>query len=203
MSINRTVIPNQLTMDSDRDGVFDVSTLLILQPFDPRVATGTLRVVDGACPIAGGACRRGDIAVDASWMVSNTQQGACFMPLAGTLGSYATPITLPRPPCFVTASAQNLRLNLGGTELAVSHVSVSATYQPSPKQLVTGVLSGFVTNAAAMSAVLPREAGALAAGMPLGNFVRSADRDDAESPTGQPGFFIYLNFAAKAVEFVE
>lgn len=203
MSINRTIIPSQLTMDSDRDGMFDVSTLLIVQPFDPRVAMGTLRIVDGACPIAGGACRRSDVAISASWTISNLQQGMCLTPLAGTLGNTAASITLPTPPCFVTTAGQNLNLSLAGTELAVSTVTVSATYQASPKQLLNGLLTGFVTTAAAMRAILPREVGPPAAGMPIGNFVRSADKDDARSPTGEPGFFIYFNFVAKPVEFVE
>jgi hypothetical protein len=50
---------------------------------------------------------------------------------------------------------------------------------------------------------LPREAGATIGGMPLANFVRSVDKDTAESPNGQPGFFIYFNFVANPVQLAE
>jgi hypothetical protein len=203
MSINRTVIPNQLTMDTDKDGAFDVSTLLVLQPFDPRVPMATLRVVDGKCPMTGGACTRVAGSADANWALQNTQQGTCLTPVSGTTGSYRTPITLPRPPCFVTTSGQDLTLNLGGTEMAVTQVKLSATYQASPKQLLNGLLAGFVTDAAAMRAVLPRDAGVTLGGMPLANFVRSVDKDTAASPSGQSGFFIYFNFVATPVQLAE
>jgi hypothetical protein len=202
-SINRTVIPKQLTMDADGDGAFDLSTLLIVQPFDPRVPNGTLRILDAKCPIMGGACTRGDSSIDASWVVENTQQGTCLAPVAGTTGDYRTPITMPRPPCFITTSGQNLTLSLGGTDLAVTQVEVSATYQAEPKQLLNGLLAGFVTDAAAMRAILPPELGTLTAGRPFSDFVRSADKDNDESPTGAPGFFIYFNFVATPVELAE
>ncbi len=200
MSINRTVIPNQLTMDADRDGAYDLSTLLVVQPFDPRVPMGTLRILDGLCPTTGAPCTPGDSSLTADWTLVNTEQGACLTPLAGTTGEYRTPITVPRPPCFVTMSGQDLMLTLGGAALSVTQVKVSATYQAEPKQLTQGLLTGFVSDDAASRAILPRELGAPAGGMPIGNFVRSADKDTALSPSGQPGFFIYFNFVAKPVE---
>lgn len=203
MSINRTVIPNQLTMDADGDGAFDVSTLLVVQPFDPRVAMGTLRVIEGKCPLRGGACTRAADSMHANWALENTQQGACLTPVSGTTGNYRTPIGLPRAPCFITTSGQNLTLSLGGTELAVTQVKLSATYQANPKQLLNGLLMGFVTDAAAMRAVLPRQAGTGLAGMPLSSFVRSTDKDNGAGPNGQSGFFIYLNFVANPVQLAE
>jgi hypothetical protein len=104
---------------------------------------------------------------------------------------------------LVTTSGQDLTLNLGGTDLAVTQVKLSATYQASPKRLLNGLLAGFVTDAAAMRAVLPRDAGVGIGGMPLSNFVRSVDKDNAASPSGQPGFFIYFNFVANPVQLAE
>jgi hypothetical protein len=199
-SINRNTIPAQLTMDKNGDGQFDASTLLIVQPFDPRVPAGTLRVLDGRCPINGGPCQTGDsAALDANWQLENRLQGSCLAPIEGTTNNRIT--TVPIAPCFVTSTAADLTLLMGGTKVPVVAVKIGATYQANPKQLLNGLLYGFVTDAAAMKATLPAEAGAAASGMPLSNFIRSQDKDTADSPNGMAGFWIYFNFVAKPVDF--
>jgi hypothetical protein len=46
--------------------------------------------------------------------------------------------------------------NLGGVEVPIIAGQVSASYRPEPAPaLVTGLVAGFVTTAAAMRAVLP------------------------------------------------
>ena len=203
MSINRTAIPSQLTMDKDGDGQFDQSTLLLIKPFDPRVPQGTLRAVDGRCPVGGGPCTSVPEALDAMWDVDNHLQGSCLTPISGTTGDYRTPITLPQPPCFVTGSGVDLTMNFGGTPLDITAVQVSATYQATPQQLLNGLLFGYVTDAVAMRAILPSDVGPPAAGTPLANYIRATDKDSAESPNGQSGFWIYFNFVARPVGYLE
>lgn len=203
MSINRTAIPSQLTMDRDGDGMFDQSTLLFLQPFDPRVPEGSLRVIDGRCPVGGGPCSGVPASLDASWQVANRLEGSCLSPVAGTTGDYRTPITEPAAPCFATTMGSDLTMNFGGTPLEITDVQVSATYQATPQQLIGGLFFGYVTDAVAMRAILPSDGGLPTAGTPLSNYIRAIDKDNDESPNGQPGFWIYFNFVAKPVAYTE
>jgi hypothetical protein len=92
-------------------------------------------------------------------------------------------------------------MSLGGTMLAVTAVQISATYVANPKQLRSGLLYGFVTDAVAMKAILPPEVGPPAAGTPLANYIHAQDKDTSTSPNGQSGFWIYFNFVAQPVEY--
>jgi hypothetical protein len=104
----------------------------------------------------------------------------------------------------VTSTGENLGLNLGGVDVPVVAARVGATYRASPEPaLVNGLIAGFVTNTTAMQTRLPDEAGPLAAGSSLSDFVKQQDHDRAASPTDEDGFWIYMNFVAKQIVYTQ
>jgi hypothetical protein len=43
----------------------------------------------------------------------------------------------------------------------------------------------------------------LLAGTPLSDYLRAEDRDQAQSPTGDDGYWVYINFSAGSVDYRE
>lgn len=204
VSINQILIPAKLTMDSDRDGFLDVSSIFVMTRSDARAMSGTLMAVDGKCATNTPTYCVHDPSstLRATWQFDTHTSGSCLEPLAGTTSAYQPPITLPSAPCIVSSISEELMFNLGGVEIPVLGARVSATYRTDPTPALTnGLIAGFVTNTAAMRVVLPEAAGPLAAGSSLSNYVRQQDHDLASSPTGEDGFWIYLNFVAQPVEY--
>lgn len=203
-SVNRTLIPNQLTMDSDRDGFLDTSVILLMQPFDPRASSASLTMVEANCPVdTSKPCEpKPGSATNVTWSLQNMLEGMCLGPIAGTTSGFQPPIAVPSAPCFTTTTGNMLDLDLGGVSLPVLDAKISATYQNQPSAaLANGLLMGFVTGQAAMDAVLPRDLGPPVGGTPFANYVRRQDRDQAQSPNMQDGFWMYLNFVAKPVTY--
>jgi hypothetical protein len=147
--------------------------------------------------------RDADAALETTWPIELRAEGVCLAPIAGTTGNYMPAIATPRAPCFVTTKGADMVLDLGGVKIAVTAVQVAAQVQQgaAPK-LVTGLLAGFVTSAAAMAAVLPSSAGSMLSGQAFGSFVRRQDYDRDESPNMQDGFWMYMNFTATPVQYM-
>jgi hypothetical protein len=203
LSINQILIPNKLTMDADHDGFLDVS-IIFLMPSDTLAATSMFMAVGGKCALnAPTRCVPDpNSSVRATWQIDMRSTGTCLEPLAGTTSAYRPAITLPSAPCFVSSIGEELVFDLGGVDVPVIGARVSATYRTQPAMaLVDGLIAGFVTNAAAMRATLPAEAGPPAAGTSLSSYVKQQDHDLASSPTGEDGFWIYMNFVAERVEY--
>jgi hypothetical protein len=202
VSINQILIPDKLQMDADHDGFMDLS-IIFLMSSNPMAASSTLVAVDGQCAAnAPMRCMR-DLQsnVRATWEIETRTSGNCLEPLPGTTSGYQPSITVPSAPCFASSVSEVLVFNLGGVDVPVVGARVSATYKSQPATaLVNGLIAGFVTNTAAMRAIVPDEAG-LAAGSSLGDYVRQQDHDLASSPTGEDGFWIYLNFVAERIEY--
>jgi hypothetical protein len=206
VSINRTLIPNKLTMDADHDGFLDLSMLLQLQPLDPLSTTATLTLTEGHCaadPSGTKPCAPSTSApLAAAWPITYSTTGTCLEPIAGSTSSYQPTIAVPQTPCFATSAGHDLVINLGGVAVQVSAARVSASQrlQPAPA-LVSGLISGFVSSTSAMRAILPADVGAPLAGSALSNYVRQQDYDLATSPTMENGFWLYLNFVAQRVDY--
>jgi hypothetical protein len=208
-SVNRTLIPDKLTKDSDGDGAIDVSVVALLAPFDPSASpatTSTLTFVNAACPVNGGAssaCKplAGSAGLMTTWTLEQRQSGNCLEPMQGTTSSYQPAITVPNGPCFLSTEGNDLTMDLGGIKIDVTAARVSATYQAQPAGLVKGLLAGFVTRAAAEQATLPSVAGAMVGGDTLDMYIRMRDYDQSASPNGQDGFWMYLNFVAKPITY--
>lgn len=204
VSINQILIPNKLTMDADHDGFLDVSLILLLPPSDAMAAGSTLTIVDGECAASSPTqCRPAlDSSLRATRQVESRTTGTCLEPLPGTTSAYQPAITVPTVPCFVTSIGEALVFNLGGVDVSVVGARASATYRAMPEPaLVNGLIAGFVTNTAAMQARLPEEAGPAAAGSSVSDYVRQQDHDLASSPTGEDGFWIYMNFVAQRIVY--
>lgn len=211
-SVNRTLIPAKLTKDADGDGSIDVSVVAILDPFDPSASPGvspTLTFVNADCPVNAGAngassaCKplKGAKGLETTWTLEHRPSGNCMEPMQGTTSNYQPAIAVPNGPCFLSTSANDFPMDLGGIKVQVTAGRVSATYQAQPASLVRGLLAGFVTRAAAMEAKLPSDAGPMVAGDSLSTYIRARDYDQSASPNGQDGFWMYLNFVAKPIEY--
>jgi len=203
VSINQILIPDKISMDADHDGFLDLS-ILFLMSSGAIAASSTLVSVDGKC--AANAPLRCvpdlDSGVRATWEIETRTTGNCLEPLPGTTSGYQPSISVPSAPCFASSVSEELVFNLGGVDVPVIGARVSATYQSQPATaLVNGLIAGFVTNTAAMRVILPDEAGPPAAGSSLGDYVRQQDHDLVSSPTGEDGFWIYMNFVAERIEY--
>jgi hypothetical protein len=202
LSVNGWLIPSRLGLDENKDGFVDVSILALLPSLDPSMPTTSLTLLDGNCtkdmvkPCVG--ARKG---LNANWMIENRTQGNCLEPAANTTSNYSPAIRVPAAPCFTTQTGANLQMNLGGIMIEFTATRISATYRGNPTdQLVDGIIVGFVTTAVATHALLPADLGPYA-GTPLNDYIRKEDRDLSTSPNGQDGFWMYLNFVAKPVQY--
>ena len=200
MSVNRSLIPDQLGKDADRDGFLDASLILQLTAGDAlAMLPGAQLVMSSAkCPASlNGPCKP-EAGLAATWPVELRASGECLSPLPMTTSAYQPPVATPTAPCFVTTTVSDLTMDLGGIKIQVTAARVAATYQLQPRATLTqGLIAGFVTNAAAMAAIVPSSAGPPVGGSSLSTFVRQRDRDLATSPTMQDGFWIYMNFVAE------
>jgi hypothetical protein len=201
ISVNTWLIPSRISMDADNDGFLDVSALVLLQPSVAGGPLTTLKLVDANCtPDSNQPCvPSAKAGLAASWTIENRTTGHCLEPIPNSTSNAKPPITVPAAPCFLTSTDSNLVVNLGGMTIAFAAARVSATYRGDPpEQLVDGLIAGFVTNTAAMSAVLPPDLGP-AAGTPISDYVVKGDHDLTTSPTGEDGFWMYLNFVATPI----
>lgn len=200
MSLNHDVIASQLTADADGDGLLDYSVVLLIAPYEPAAATASLRMLRADCPKnASAPCKpsAGQAPLASFEIANRSSPGSCLAPLPGSTSNYQPPITTPEAPCFASDAALELRVDLGGVQLDISAARVGASYAG----VLRGLLSGFVTQQAAMRAILPRDTAGLLAGTPLSRYVRQKDYDLATSPNQQDGFWLYLNFVAEPVVF--
>jgi hypothetical protein len=184
VSVNQILLPNKLGTDADGDGFLDVSILLRTPPFE-AISTNSILEMDSVKCTANprGRCTRDpDSRLHASWPIELRTSGPCLEPLAATTSGYTPAITLPVVPCIVTSTGIDIVFNLGGVEVPVTAARVSATTRLQPSAaLVSGLLAGFVTNTAAMRATLPLDAGPLAAGSSLNDYVKQRGRHVSRS----------------------
>jgi hypothetical protein len=202
-SVNGSLISNGLTMDYDMDGFLDVSILPVFAPLDAKAATASVRLVDARCSLADAhKCEASEKpGLDAHWTIENRSQGACLEPMPDTTSDFKPAVSVPMAPCFVTTEGQDLTINLGGINIAMTATRIAATYEGDPvTRLVDGLLAGFVTDAHAKEALLPAYL-PLIGGTPLTDYLQKTDADSSTSPTGEGGFWLYINFVATPVDY--
>jgi hypothetical protein len=204
-SVNGSLIQNGLTMDYDGNGFVDVSFLVLLQPLAPTAATAHLQLIDGNCDVKSPThcAPKPQPGLNASFTIENRAQGACLEPVAGTTTAGNTPpVSTPMGPCFVTMTPTDLTIVLGGISIPMTQASLAATYAGTPpSKLMTGLISGFVTKTKAMQALLPDYLGVPLAGTPLSDYLHTADADKAQSPNGEDGYWLYVNFTAEPIMY--
>ena len=107
----------------------------------------------------------------------------------------------------------NFFLNLGGIPLNLHNVVVAATYDGNPATgLINGFIRGFIFEQDANSTIVPAST-PIAGGQPLavlfpggaGNCAAWSDKDDQDwqAHGGYPGWYVYLNFTANKVPWLE
>jgi hypothetical protein len=201
-SVNGNLIPNGMTMDYDGDGFLDVSFMFLFQPLDPNASGGQLRMTDGNCPVATPmkCMAKPKAGLDVQGAIENKKTGTCLQAVAGSTGGYTPPVGEPAGPCFSTTTGADFVMTVGGIAVAVTSGRISGSYDSSGG-VMTGLIEGFVTKAEAMKALLPAYLGPPLAGTPLDMYLKAQDTDMAQSPNGQNGYWLYLNFVAKSATF--
>jgi hypothetical protein len=202
-SVNGSLIKNGLTMDYDMDGFLDVSILPILTPLDPTAKSATLRLVDARCSSDTKCEPSAKPGLDVQFPIENRSQGSCLEPMPDTTSDFSPAIDVPMAPCFVTTEARDFTINLGGVSIALTSARIAANYDgDAPGKLEHGLLMGFVTQAHAMAALLPDYL-PLLGGTPLTEYLRDQDRDTTHSPNSEDGFWLYINFVAVPVQYMQ
>jgi hypothetical protein len=161
-------------------------------------------------------------------MVTNLSRGTCYTPIAadvntraGTPAAYSPTANTVGAPCFVSDEVM-ITVNLSGITIPLQRARVSATYSGTPPtRLVTGVVTGFLSERAAADILLP-DTLPLVGGDPLYSHLQAGNRtatnsmgmsvpdgcnvgggtneDDADTLSdGTRGFWFFLNYEAELV----
>jgi len=188
ISVNKDLIQGGLDTDYDNDGYIDVS--IIIQQQDQK-----LRLVDARCPPSDQSrcTQHPNPGLDVSWTLSSE---CLSLP---TKSNYQPAVQLPDSDCLTTTEARDVSMTLGGVPIEMT--SAKMTMRHSEPNL-EGLLEGFVTQQKAEQALLPSYV-PLLAGSPLSNYLHDTDRDTAQSPNGEDGYWFYVNFVAEPASYTE
>ncbi|HEX5095528.1 MAG TPA: DUF4215 domain-containing protein [Acidimicrobiia bacterium] len=159
---------------------------------------------------------------------NNMSAGTCFTPVAadvntraGTPAAYTPTANTVSAPCFVS-DEETLTISVAGIMIPLQRARVAATYSGTPtNRLVTGVVTGFLSETAAADILLPSTL-PVVGGDPLYSHLQAGNRsvmnsagmsipdgcnvgggtseDDADTlPGGTRGFWFFLNFEADLI----
>jgi cysteine-rich repeat protein len=196
------LLSDSITMDGTMppDGKLDLSIVPVFRPLDQSAAAATpLDIVFADCtaPVASTTCTRPAMGTVVSTTVTNAD-GTCLEPLPGSTGGYMPAVVTPTAPCFASAAA-SFDVTLGGIVLPLKSARIAASYTGNPATMLTqGLIMGFVTKADADAIILPADLLAVG-GKPLSNILKASDMDTG--PSGEMGWWFYLNFTASPVTY--
>jgi len=151
----------------------------------------------------------------------NTASGtACFTPVAADVNgrrgtatvTYSPTASTASTPCFVT-DPRTIMINLGGIMVPLQNARIAGTYSGTPAtRVVNGVLSGFLSEADAMTVILPATLPAPLGGAPLYSVLQAGGatgsgcnvgggtaEDDRDMSGTTRGFWFYLNYSADLI----
>ncbi|MEZ4448714.1 MAG: hypothetical protein R3B09_04475 [Nannocystaceae bacterium] len=221
----------QLTPDScvDSTGILNagikgglddgsVNMIFVLSPGDPKEPEVGFRVLTGKCNASLDTCAPADGAVVAEATADNTTRGLCNLLLADTFNpDYAADgaPNVPGAPCFVSAEA-DVRVALSGSLPPIDLVSTqaAATYSgvDGIDGLVKGTLRGYLTESKAKAVFGDLDGfdfvlwGTIAGGGGCQPDMNAPIDDTDPNPdpeSAEPGVWLYLNFEAERVEWLE
>ncbi len=219
--VNSSVIPDAIRQDDDGDGKADLVWIHMFKPLDQSQPTNNYELLFGDCEPGNAmtaTCQADPLTNRLVSMATNMDTGACLDIIAGTItDSYGTPPDVPMGPCFVS-DVFNQDVALGSLVVPLQNGYVAAAYVGDPSDgLMQGLVRGFVSETAAMGAVLPKTvpllggltlyeilAGGITPGSCTvgGTDVIGDDRD--LGPDGLTmGWYFYVNFTAQTVPFVD
>jgi hypothetical protein len=191
VSVNMDLIPGGLSQDYDGDGFIDVSIIARVD------GDQHLQLIDAQCkPSDPDTCGAHPAPrLNADWPIQSVGSEPCT-----TLPSnsdYQPAPELPAAPCLVTREDRSVAMTLGGVPLSMTNTRVA--FARTAKNL-TGLITGFVTQSETQQALLPSYVPVLA-GSPLANLLHDTDRDQAQSPNGEDGYWFYVNFEAEPARY--
>jgi cysteine-rich repeat protein len=200
----------QLSQDSDGDGKYDMSPVLIFRPLAQHAPTSGGDFTLGSCT-TGGSCTpgAGDIY---EGVANNKSTGTCVGIKPGSLTDAYTPeVDTPANNCFSTTE-QSIAIELQGVQLTLHDATIGAVYQGDPATgLVRGLIRGFVTEADAEGLIVPLP---IIGDVPLAMLLPGG-KDNCKIPSttgigdkdtgsdGASGWYFYLNFTGTAVSWSE
>ncbi len=207
--------PVNTTLQNSVDD-YTLNYITVHRPLDLAMMTNPIDLVDGEC-MAGASSGDPDVCQVGMGTVfpytgTNLPAGmTCFTPDPSRY-NYLAPNTSSGP-CFVT-DVQDLSVTVSGTAIPLIDAQVTATYSGGspPTQLVSGVITGFLTVADAMAAIIPSGALAgdslyqhLADGGASGSSCSSNDDTVMYTPSGGGpavnGFWFFLNFTSDQADW--
>lgn len=185
----------------DKDELLDFAPVMVFRPLAPAAASTEADFVVADCTATSPVtCRRG-ATEPAAMTASNQASASCLGPLDGTTGGYTPPVEATPGPCFVTAE-RPLSLSLSGIEIALTRAQIAATYVGTPPTSATsGLLRGFMTEAAADATVIPQLEGFTLSALLSGSTSNGCEPSDVDTVDGVRGWWFYLAFTAEVVEW--
>jgi len=202
------LLETAVTGDDDGDGLLDLSVIFGFRPLDVLASGERLDRGLGACtaPIAGTSCDWLIPPVPVTTTYDGLAAGDCLAPHPGTTSGYLPAPAEPAAPCFTSAPREvTLVLLETEVELIASRAGAELLGGPPPASLESGLLLGFLTEAAANSIVLPADL-PVVGGQPIsvllpGGAGNCAAGDDRDLHQGESGWWFYLDFRAEPVPF--
>jgi cysteine-rich repeat protein len=223
-SVN-TLLATALRPMSVMMGDYSLHIVNLFRPLNPAAATtpGELHL-NAACMEAPTPDSCGPDPMPDTIMASlnNQSSGTCFMPVAadvntraGTPATYMPTANTVSAPCFVSDPV-SLTVSIGGIMIPLEDARVAATYTGTPpNRLVSGIVVGFLSEAAAVATTLPTSL-PVVGGDPLYEHLQAGNRtvmgtadgcnvsggaheDDADMNGSVSGFWFFLNFEAERI----
>lgn len=199
-------IASELNGDADSDGILDNSPMLLFRPLRINDRPGLARVGSGDCtsPVTGTSCQASATAPLPAPYESRVV-GTCHAPLPGTVRPY-TPAVEPSVGACIAADAEGIDLGLGDIASLLRDPRIGASRRDSPTPgLGSGLLSGFVTEAAANALIVEVP---IFGQVPLSSLLpggsgNCASHSDKDTHEGQSGWWFYFNFTASEVPWQE
>lgn len=210
-SVNGSLQTSIQTDGTDPDTALDLSYATVFRPLDQRAGSATpmeLHVPTCTSPIASTTCSRMPASSPPIMtMATSAATGTCSSPLAGTTGAYVPAIVAPAAPCYASGSL-TLTLSLGGIPVVLHDATIAATYVGNPATTtVNGLVRGFLSEADANATIVPASfplvGGMTLASLFAGGTGNCSGRDDRDTNGGVRGWWLYLNFTAPSVRWVD
>jgi len=219
--VNTSTIPDAMRQDTDGDGRADLVWINMFKPLDQAAPTTDYELLFGSCAPgdpATATCEADPLTNRLVSTATNQTTGTCLDVLANTTTGGYDPPEVPAGPCFVS-EAFNTDIALGDLVVPMQDAYVAASYMGDPADgLMHGLVRGFVSETAAMGAILPDTvpllrglslyeilAGGITPGScTLGGGPATIGDDRDIGPDGvTPGWYFYVNFTAQQVPFVD
>ena len=209
-------------------GDYSLHLVSLFDPLEPAMSMTPIELhTDSTCTEGTpDACVEAMPSMPSTGDALNTSVGTCYMPnpaevnvRAGTPAMYSPTANTPSGPCF-EASFASLSVDLSGIVVPLTEVVVSGTYSggPPPNNIVSGIITGFLSSDDAVMVTLPDTIPILG-GNPLYNFLQAGNtphmgendscnrsggthEDDRDTDSsGTTGFRFFLNFTAEVVDW--